>query len=745
MLTQFKGYNGFAATFDDAIWFHVDPNTRRKTRYLAGRHNLKGRGSRGTLAKDLLPYPYSYLIKVWIIETASTSLSSSEKRARITASRKLLSLMNGPLYAQSEESVIQLGLSARTIHRLAPFLAFCSEKGLIKKIYLRQTDSRDRTGHASLDHELTKIPSVECILALGAMFSEIFEGVSDEGICQPDHRIDLLDALVVTFSLLSLASPNRMIAELPLLRKQRLQSRSEAGGDAVYFLDWVGSKGFGHYRNHLLAALADPIKKAVNFFNVVCEPARALCRYYENPNQRLSLILGDFVVPKYRASKISMGSRPNIFILGYALGFYGDDDQVPVLKGGVNPAAIRPHQSMVNYEMRPIYELRNQDVLSAARSGKNAISSLPHLFGYSVMPSTSPSGSAISVEDLERWWISYFRDLLLPEFPLSFSTGECSIRIKDALFCLLGSWYYGRARPGSGGKIMQKSHFAIVPLGALGGAVHYRLNGHRKDLPSIFERYGFSAELKFKPHDLRHLSNTLADISNIPVEIITAWSGRRSSEQTHTYIHVSHEDKADRVRAILNPQKADKSRIRVVAAEQLTLMKNVPASLTSTGICTQDLNVTPCSYLNDYVSQCFMCPETCYVAGDLKAIEFLEKDFSYQTARLEALEEDLRLPNSAAMQGWYITHSRHQHILSQLIALVRHEVHGSLIRYSGSRNLFSINDLVALKIDTVTCTIPDIDSRLRIVMERLVPAVCCDENSALYSILSNFGVADGTV
>lgn len=73
------------------------------------------------------------------------------------------------------------------------------------------------------------------------------------------------DALVVTFALLSLASPNRMAAEIPLLTKQRLNSYSEVGGESVYYLNWVGSKGYPDNKTHLLAVLARHANKAINF------------------------------------------------------------------------------------------------------------------------------------------------------------------------------------------------------------------------------------------------------------------------------------------------------------------------------------------------------------------------------------------------------------------------------------------------------------------------------------------------
>lgn len=57
-----------------------------------------------------------------------------------------------------------------------------------------------------------------------------------------------------------------MAAEIPLLTKQRLNSYSEVGGESVYYLNWVGSKGYPDNKTHLLAVLARHANKAINFF-----------------------------------------------------------------------------------------------------------------------------------------------------------------------------------------------------------------------------------------------------------------------------------------------------------------------------------------------------------------------------------------------------------------------------------------------------------------------------------------------
>ena len=149
-LAQFEGHGGKKAEFDDLVWYHVDPNTGRRTRFLCGVHGRKGKSNAGNHPIYALPYPYDHLIKVWIIETTNTPLSVNEKKIRTSVARKLLSLMDGDLYEQSECTITSLNLGARSADRLRPFLAFCAEKGVMRKVNLKGSDSRDRTGHATL-------------------------------------------------------------------------------------------------------------------------------------------------------------------------------------------------------------------------------------------------------------------------------------------------------------------------------------------------------------------------------------------------------------------------------------------------------------------------------------------------------------------------------------------------------------------------------------------------------------------
>lgn len=739
-LEQFVGPHESKAGFDDLCWYHIDPNTRRRTRILCCRHGRKGKGDT-ILPEYALPYPYDYLLKVWVIEVVNKPLSAAEKIRQVMEARKVLSFMEGDLYLQTEQS---LNLIYKDWTQYAyPFFSFCFENGLMARISKSiKVDFRDRTGHSEFDKKQSKLPDIAAVIAIAQIFTRVFEQVNADGSVSPGATVNMMDAIVSTSATLSLASSNRMAAEIPVLPKQRLHSHSENGGKPVHYLDWKGSKGYKDNKNHILEALAEKIEKALNFFHDACEPARALCRFYGNPNQSMKALLGVITVDPERQSHLFLTERPNIFQLGYALGFHGVDECVSVLKEGVDAAARYKGYRAKCFERKPIHSLLSTDKISTAISpvAQSSHGSLHALFGLSMQPNPFGEKLIVTIAEVQAWWISHLQQTIIPEFPLSYTNSENNIRLKDAMFCVLGSSFYGASRHGSGGKLYQKSHYALVPLSALASNLTSRLCGNSSQ-STIFTDYGYSSRLHLKPHSLRHFGNTLTDMSEIPVEINTALSGRVDPEQTHSYIHTSHSEKADRVSEVINQPNKDSEVIRVISADELSRATNLPACVTSTGICTQNLIVTPCDFLNDFVAQCFLCPETCHIAGDEKAIVFFEKDFSFQNARLESVGCDRRLENSQAMKQWYAIHSRNTHFLSMLIDLMKTSPTGTIIRYSISKNEFHLTDLPTKVTKTVACALPDSEERLNRHLQQKTGDAMQHSNTQLHSLLSSFGLA----
>jgi hypothetical protein len=337
-LNQFKGPSGKTAEFDDLVWYYYEPNTNRKTRILACKFYGSTPRMRRLLASDVyvleksepLSEPYNHLLKVYIIEVTNTSLSKNEMQSKVISARHLFTQMQGHLYEQNALKTKEYTCSKGLRH----FWNFCFQNKLLPYFELGQSDDRDRSGTSVLDTRYGKLPREQSIIALGTIFNEVFQNVNQNGTVKNGKIINIDNAIVSFCVCLSLAAPNRMLAEITVLPKQKLKSYSEGNNEKIYYLDWIGSKGYKVNRNHILFSLAEQVDKAVNFFFIHFEPSRIICRYYENPNQSLSKLLGDFTIEPRRQKRLKMNKSPNLFQLGYALGFYDYDQQVYILKDG---------------------------------------------------------------------------------------------------------------------------------------------------------------------------------------------------------------------------------------------------------------------------------------------------------------------------------------------------------------------------------------------------------------------------
>lgn len=748
-LHQFRGPDGKAAHWSDLIWYHTNPNTGRKVRFLCGKFGAKGRANAGNRPEYTLRHPYDQLIKIWIIEVNNKPNSADAKQRFVATARRLVSDMQGELYSQTSEGLTEFADHRRIrAENLNPFLEFCSKNGLMPPILiLKAKDNRDRTGHTQFDARVDKLPNIEAIIALGAIHHKIFQPVRKSGSVSKGAQIVMMDAVASAFGLLGLASPNRIAAEVPVIPNQQLKKYSESGKSPVHYLDWPGSKGFTDNRNHILAALASEVDRTINFFFLSCEPARALCRFYENPRQSLKTLLGDFKVSSARRKHLELDRAPNLFVLGYALGFYGVNSSVPVAppERDIHPGGPHHIGFRSSFTEKPIHALTREDRLSTTLRPDAKLVSILQLIGYESLSAKAARELGctdkilITIGELQDHWIRYFTTTLLPAFPYSYTQGEGKIRLASALFCLLGPQFYGTSGCGSGGKTLARTYYNVVPLHAIASNVITKLtgSGHHE---SMFDRYGFSG-FTVNQHSLRHFGNTLAELSEIPREITTAWSGRKDTEQTETYLHRSHGVHADRVRAVMGNPKHDRQEIRVVARDTIAQETNLPASVTSSGICTQELNLSPCENLNDFVSQCFMCSSACHIAGDLKAIKFLEKDHEVQVARLDQLTTDQRLKHSIAMQRWFVIHSRNTYILASLIDSMKTLPPGSVIRYSAEPSELHITDMNTKKTIKDQCLIPDFEEQLRDLLLDQPDDTGSNTNPDLDALLSSFGLS----
>lgn len=753
-LSQFRGPNRQAPKFDDLVWYYIDPSTKQQTRFLCSKHvghaEARKQGLRGdNFDKHLaLPDKFSEIIKLYIIHIVNRPITKRYMQSLVIGARYILSNHSIELY---EHNI----LTYKKLNRMGcrEFFSWCMSNEFMPQFHLEGISyekGRDRTGHTIVDVRLNKLPKEASILALGAIFNDIFQGISKDGYFKSAataKSFDLGGAIVVTTALLSLASPNRISAEVFSLHKQKLKAFSDGNDSKVYYLDWGGSKGFGDYRNHILSALAPQVSKAVSFFFQYCEPYRIICRFYEKPETKLKDLIGDFLIKPERLKNLSLNKIPTLFQLGYAIGLYGVDEEVYVFKKELTPSnSIKYRMTEKYFELKPIYSLSHDSYLSSC--WQSSFSSLKKLLGQALSRQTCPN-QPFSPEEVhhvshyQKWWIEHMKTFLIPTFPIAFTSSANSVKMSEALICLPNKLVAKKNVSVSGGL----SFYAIRTPKANAEKVVRLLTGSTNKsskIKTIWEDYGFSNELCLKPHSLRHFANTLADMSNIPVEIITAWSGRTNPDQTHTYIHTGEEEKADRVRAILNIPDARKENIKIISAQEIIASTNLPATISSTGICTQELNVTPCSYLNDFASQCFMCGTACHIAGDSDAISLLEKDLQTQVARLEKVNLDPRFFSSNAMREWFKLHTRNTAILSILIELMNEQPEGTVIRFSERRFEFNITDLQTKTLTNYNINLPDLNNEMNVILSKNNNSKT-NKNDELSNLLTSFGLDSGVI
>ncbi|KJZ15396.1 hypothetical protein TW85_04980 [Marinomonas sp. S3726] len=749
-LNQFSGPNNQVADFDDLVWFYIDPNSGRKVKFLATIPN-SGR----TLNRlNALSYPYNYLFKVFVIQLSNKQISAKSKQREALGARKLLSVIKCSLYQLNQE--LYYSIKGRNDHKA--FVDFLFENQLTPRFTTHFSENRDRTGGNVVDQRFDKLPKDASIITIGAIFNEVFKDVNLDGTIKEGSIVDPLSALVTTTSLLALSSPNRLNAETFLIPKQKLKSYKEGNQPPIYYLDWIGSKGYKNNKNHLLSALSKQVEKAVNFFNFASEPSRILCRFYQNPNQSLKLLLSGFEVCSDRKNRFKLGQNIHLFQLGYILGFYNEDIRISVLKRSMIKPTLKQYGNSKYWESKPVYLLEKDDLIRTSMGRRGSIGKLfDHSLNRGEFHNLFKNNYYISISELEAIWIYYLTKVALPSFPLFFLDDK-SVRLESSLFCCNGSFFaarvLGKSPTGkdsgrlSGPYNLGKSMYAILPPSYLSSITLRKLSPQKsKATKTIFEDYNFSRELGLKPHSLRHYANTLAFKSNIPIEIISAWSGRVSNEQTYTYIHVPETDKTNRVRAIINPtqESIDSVDIKIITMKDISVTTHFPATITSTGVCTQELNVTPCDYLNDFSSQCFMCSQSCHIAGDTDAINFLNKDKEFQIERLKSIKGDPRLSSSKAMQEWYIIHSRNTEILFKLVELMLQKAKGTIIRFRGTDTSFILTDLTSRQVEEVRVELPNFKVELSDFLSKSPSTKDKIDNLELTNLLSSFGVNKGEI
>jgi hypothetical protein len=690
---------------------------------------------------DFLPAPWRQLIMSYALHCESQKIIDHHKRQSLLAAKILIvqfmdnftGLTNMQLKQYFEQNEKQIAL-----RKVGKFIKWCQDIGILRKTLRVPKISYQRV--STLEYQAAqnqaKMPSEQPLLALAAIFNDLIPKV---GKTLPKlYQSSCRSQAVVCMTTLAMASPNRVAAEQQTLGKQRLKSQEirvkgegKFENKTIHYLDWTGSKGYSDNRNHILASMAEPVTRAIDWLNIVCEPARVLCRFYESPTRPLKELLGDFNSDKLEG--IDLELPVNMFRLGWILGFYDLREQQVRLRKSRNCNDEYRKKNYKNKTYKHVSALQENDFLFFNKKTIQLLigvtASDPKF--YSVMDRRP------TVAEFQKLWIDYMKEKL-PTYPYR-KVGSNRVKLSDALLVFTGEQYSQKKM--KSGYLMGGSFFAIESL-HLDRLLASELKPTKANQVSIFERFNFSKDIAITPHQFRHWINTKAQESGLSDSLIAMFSGRRDIGQNAVYDHTSDSDKVARIASLIKAEPIKRD-IRVIAQEEYETATGKATTVTPVGLCTQDLSSTPCKFLSDFNAQCVLCSASCHVNRDLKAIDILEKDLSAQKARLEAVNSNPRLTLNTALQRWFIVHHNNTSMLEQLIILMKREdiKEGSPIRYVPNQAVFRIADMKTRRIEQVKALLPNSKSELekRIAdLSKSTPS----KNQSLENLLTRYNIQE---
>lgn len=203
-------------------------------------------------------------------------------------------------------------------------------------------------------------------------------------------------------------------------------------------------------------------------------------------------------------------------------------------------------------------------------------------------------------------------------------------------------------------------------------------------------------------------------------------SGRKSAEQTLTYIHTTDAQNASVIWDISysNEPESDieaKISLRIRTKNQFNeaIDNETPTFVHETGFCTQNLALSPCTYMTEFETQCALCSSSCHVTHDSAAIDLLQKDLKVQTHNLERVQEAINFQTSEGMQKWYKTHYRNTCMLKRLIEVLSDDaiVAGRMVRLLTRSNSIRITNLQTQTVEERKLALPDAEQALKAAIE----------------------------
>ncbi|MGC9423527.1 hypothetical protein [Vibrio sp.] len=731
-LMGFTNAQGEPASWDDiAVTFTDSDNKTLNIFFCNQKRKLPRKGTRFTADDRLAPETH-HLLFAYVLDVLKESVSINNKKQKISIARHFLCHLAENVASASLET-IQHAIDSLTDSRLlTAFINWLHHHKMLPKNcqpYINTTpDSiRGKSGDDALVREKNKLPSEKALLALGAVFHDVIPPYQDNAPNNIDAWQPLIsstqmqrDSFTCTMAALGMASPNRIGAEQVLLTAQRIQRHTEVVDgqeQTVHYLNWRGSKGFKDNQNHINAEMVESVDRALHYTILATESARALARFYRQPNRPLKDVLGDFKPSDENIAllKPSMNKPTHLLHLGLLLGFFDDGDKcvrvTPETKGAIDKTDTRnPHQPKF---IKSIAQLEPFDTLVF-------MACCPYAQALTGSQLTNEAQYNKYTVGQRALTVAAFQNHIIEmnQYHLGGHNRQQtkSVDVEHALFMYTEKQMGGRV-----------THpFILVSIGSLSGFFADDLIKGNKNRLTLFERHGFASDFALKPHQLRHWQNNYLEKKGLPHHLITLLSGRKSAEQTLTYIHTTDAENASVIGDIcysngLEDDVKEKVSLRIRTMNQYNeaIDNETPTFAHETGFCTQNLALSPCTYMSEFETQCALCSSSCHIAHDDEAIALLIKDLKVQTHNLEKIQKSIDFETSEGKHKWYKTHYSNTCMLKMLIEVLSDDAieAGRMMRLLTRSNSIRITNLDTQTVEERKLALPDAEQALQAAIE----------------------------
>ncbi|MFS1416199.1 hypothetical protein BCU70_21565 [Vibrio sp. 10N.286.49.C2] len=729
-LIGFTNAQGEQASWEDIAVTFTDSDNRTQNIYFCNLNRKQPRmGTRFTDEDRLAPEMHELLF-TYTLDILKENISTDKKRDKITSARVFLCHLNENIATATLER-IQSAINLMTYSRnLPPFINWLHQHKMLAKScqpYINTTGEsvRTKSGDDALQAEQNKLPSENALLALGAIFYDVIPAYQDGDKEDVDAWQPLLlptqeqrGSFSCTMAALGMAAPNRIGAEQVLLTVQRIKSHTQVvNGEekTVHYLHWRGSKGYKDNANHINAEMVDSLDRALHYTILATEPARALARFYQKPSRPLKEVLGEFKPSDENIAllKPSMSKSTNLLHLGLLLGFFDGSDKCVRVTPDSKGAIDRTHRSHHLKFIKPIAQLEAFDTLVFKSKCPYAFALAGCSFAEQLQYDNYTAGKEeLTVAEFQNHTI----EMNQPHLKGYNKHQTKLVDFENALFAYTQKQLGGRV-----------THpFFLVPIHSLGHFFSDDLIKGNKNRLTLFERHGFSSSFLLKPHQLRHWQNDFLAKKGLPHHLISMLSGRKSAEQTLTYIHTTDAQNASVIGDISYSNEPEsevenKLKLRILTMEQFNeaIDNETPTFVHETGFCDQNLALSPCTYMSEFETQCALCSSSCHVTHDSEAIDLLQKDLKVQTHNLERVQASINFETSEAQHKWYRTHYRNTCMLKKLIEVLSDEAieEGRMVRLLAGSNSIRITNLETQTVEDTELALPDAEQALQAAIE----------------------------